>query len=141
MPYQYLDHQADLGIRGIGATLEEAFGQGAQAMLDAMANTRLVRPQLQFEQQCHAVDIPSLLIEWLNELLYQREVNDVLFCSARVLCIGHQDDEWTLKGLAMGEPLDLDRHEVHTEVKAATYSGLDYVVSGGQHIVQCVVDL
>jgi len=141
MPYEYLDHQADLGIRGIGATPEEAFGQGAHAMFEAMSNTQLVRPQQRFEQRCRAVDMPSLFVEWLNELLYQREVNDALFCSARVLRIERQGDEWTLEGLAMGEPLDPDRHEVHTEVKAATYSGLDYVLSGGQYIVQCVVDL
>jgi SHS2 domain-containing protein len=141
MPYEYLDHQADLGIRGIGVTPEEAFDQGAQAMLEAMSNTQLIRPRQQFEQRCRAIDVPSLFVEWLNELLYQREVNDVLFCSARVLRIDRQGDEWTLEGLAMGESLDPDRHEVHTEVKAATYSGLDYVASDRLYIVQCVVDL
>ena len=141
MPYEYLDHPADLGLRGIGTTPEEAFGEGAQAMLEAMSNTQLVRPQQQFEQRCCAVDIPSLFVEWLNELLYQREVSNVLFCSARVLRIDHQGDEWTLEGLAVGEPLDPHRHEVHTEIKAATYSGLDYVASDGQYVIQCVVDL
>lgn len=141
MPYEYLDHPADLGLRGIGTTPEEAFGEGAQAMLEAMSNTQLIRPRQQFEQRCRAVDMPSLFVEWLNELLYQREVSNMLFCSARVLRIDHKGDEWTLEGLAMGEPLDLCRHEVHTEIKAATYSGLDYVASDGQYIIQCVVDL
>ena len=36
MPYTYLDHEADVGIRAIGDTLEEAFQEGAKAMLNVM---------------------------------------------------------------------------------------------------------
>jgi SHS2 domain-containing protein len=46
-----------------------------------------------------------------------------------------------LEGVAHGEALDLSRHSVHTEVKAATYAGLDYRQSSGQHILECVLDL
>jgi SHS2 domain-containing protein len=48
---------------------------------------------------------------------------------------------WQLEGLANGEPLDPKRHEIHTEIKAATYSGLAYRHQGSQHVVQCVIDL
>jgi SHS2 domain-containing protein len=127
MPYEYLNHQADLGIRGIGATPEEALSQGAQAMLAAIADVNAVQERLQ--------------LEWLNELLYQREVNDVLFASAQVICLTHDERGWQLQGVAKGEPLDPERHEIHTEIKAATYSGLAYRHQGSQYVVQCVVDL
>ena len=141
MPYEYLDHQADLGIRGIGTTPEEALSQGAQAMLAAIADVNAVQEQQQFAQRCSAPDIPSLFVEWLNELLYQREVNDVLFASAHVTCMTHDERGWQLQGVAKGEPLDPERHEIHTEIKAATYSGLAYRHQGSQYVVQCVVDL
>jgi SHS2 domain-containing protein len=141
MPYEYLDHQADLGIRGIGATPQEALSEGAQAMLAAMANIDQIAGQQQFVQRCVARDIPSLFVEWLNELLYQREVNDVLFASARVTRLERSDQGWILEGIALGEPLDADRHEIHTEVKAATYYGLDYCVSQDRYVIQCVVDV
>jgi SHS2 domain-containing protein len=141
MPYEYLDHQADLGIRGIGMTPQEALSEGAQAMLAAMANTETVQRKQQFKQHCSAPDIPSLFVEWLNELLYQREVNDALFASARVVRLEQRACVWHLEGIAEGEPLDRDRHEVHTEVKAATYAGLAYRIQDNRHIVQCVVDL
>lgn len=147
MPYEYLDHQADLGIRGMGKTPEEALSEGAQAMLAAMADLETVDCTQQWTQHCTAPDIASLFVEWLNELLYQREVHQALFASARVLWLsqvvelGHNESSWTLEGLACGEPLDTSRHAVHTEVKAATYSGLDYRQEGDQYIVQCVVDL
>jgi SHS2 domain-containing protein len=46
-----------------------------------------------------------------------------------------------LEGVARGEPLDLERHTMRTEVKAATYAGLSYRQEGGQHILECVLDL
>lgn len=141
MPYEYLDHQADLGIRGIGATLQEALSQGAQAMLAAMYDVHRVRPERTLVQRCTAPDIPSLFVEWLNELLYQREVHDMLFACAQVNRLEQDAQGWTLEGTAHGEPIDADRHKIYAEVKAATYGGLEYRVQGGQHIIQCIVDL
>jgi SHS2 domain-containing protein len=141
MPYEYLDHQADLGIRGMGATPQEAFSQGAQAMLTAMANVDFVHPTTEFVQHCAAPDLPTLFVEWLNELLYQREVNDVLFASAQVTHMSESDTGWVLDGVAKGAPLDLEHHEIYTEVKAATYAGLDCHKEGDLWIVQCVIDL
>ena len=141
MSYEYLDHQADLGIRGIGSTLQEAFSQGAKAMLAAMANLETVRPRHKVLQRCTAPDIPSLFVEWLNELLYLREVKDWLFASAQVTRLEQDAEGWILEGVARGEAIDKERHEIYTEVKAATYSGLEYREREGQHIIQCVVDL
>lgn len=141
MPYQYLEHTADLGIRAIGDTLQEAFEQGAQAMLDATADTGAVKTTLTCQVTCSAPDIPALLIEWLNELLYQAEVHHALWQSARVDRLHQAEEEWTLEGVAEGEPLDPERHEFHTEIKAATYSGLSYRQDEGRHILECVLDL
>ena len=141
MPYQYLDHTADLGIRAIGDTLEDAFGQGAQAMLDAIADVQYLEPQLACPVTCSAPDIPALFCEWLNELLYLAEIHSTLWQRAGVTRLERTGAEWTLEGTAQGEPLDLDRHVLHTEVKAATYAGLAYRQSKGQHILECVLDL
>lgn len=141
MPYEYLDHTADLGIRGIGDTLEQAFGQGAQAMLAVISDVQQIEPQLDCQVTCTAPDVAALFCEWLNELLYQADVHDALWQSAEVTHLEQTDDEWTLEGVAHGESLDPDRHTLHTEVKAATYAGLAYRKSNGQHILECVLDL
>ena len=141
MPYEYLDHRADLGIRGIGETPEIALSQGALALLTAIADISTVRSELRFVQHCSAPDIPSLFVEWLNELLYQREVHDVLLACATVTRLVEDEHGWHLQGIAQGEPLDLERHHVRAEVKAATYSGLDYWREGDNYLIQCVVDL
>jgi SHS2 domain-containing protein len=141
MPYEYLDHTADMGVRGIGPTLERAFSEGALAMLAAMADLDRVQCSHSFPIRCTASDIPFLFVEWLNEILYQREVNDVLLAKACVTRIKQTQDGWTLEGTAYGEPLDLERHETHTEVKDATFSGLEYRHEGESHVVQCILDV
>ena len=142
MPYEYLDHTADLGLRATGATPQEALSEAAQAMLAAMADTTSIREKATFEQQCHATDVPALLVEWLNELLYQREVNDVLFASACVTELRQQEDgTWVLNGIAKGEPLDPDRHQLHTEIKGATYYGLQFECAADRCVIQCVLDV
>jgi SHS2 domain-containing protein len=141
MPYEYLDHTADLGIRGIGATLEEAFGEGALAMLAAMADLGKIEGSRCIPIRCAAPDIPALFVEWLNEILYQRQVNDVLLRSACVARIEHSDAGWTLEGTVCGQALDLDRHETYAEIKAATFAGLDYHRDQDLYVIQCILDV
>ncbi len=141
MPYEYLDHTADLAIRATGRTPKEALSEGAQAMLSAMADTATVRRQMRSVQHCTAPDIPSLFVEWLNELLYQREIQDVLFATARVVHLCSHAAAWTLEGVAEGEPIDLARHQVHTEIKGATYAGLQYQCTPERCMIQCVLDV
>ena len=141
MPYNYLEHTADLGIQGIGTSPQEAFEEGAQAMLAAMANIAKVECKQSYPLRCTAPDIPSLFVEWLNEILYQREVNDALLSRAQVTRLEHSDSGWTLEGVAWGEPLDPARHEAYIEVKAATYSGLEYIPGEQQYTIQCVLDV
>ena len=100
-----------------------------------------IKCEQQWTQRCVAPDIASLFVEWLNELLYQREIYGALFGRAYVARLEQAGREWILEGIACGEALDLHRHIIHTEVKAATYSGLDYYREQDLYIVQCVVDL
>jgi SHS2 domain-containing protein len=45
-------------------------------------------------------------------------------------------------GTAYGEPLDLEKHIVKTEVKAATYAGLSYKkVAEKKHVLECILDV
>jgi SHS2 domain-containing protein len=141
MPYEYLDHKADIGLRGIGATPEEALAEGARAMLHVMVNPETVTSSVEIPVRCRADDLESLFVALLNELLYLREVRATTLVDCRVTRLEQADEGWTLEGIAAGEPLAPDKHEFFTEVKAATYFGLKYYTEGGRHIFQCVVDV
>jgi len=141
MPYEYLDHKADIGLRGIGATLEEALAEGARAMLHVMVNPETVATTTEIPVCCRASDLESLFVALLNELLYLREVEATTLVDFRVTQLEQTSDGWMLEGIAAGEPLDADVHEFLTEVKAATYFGLKVYTEGDRHVVQCVVDV
>ena len=133
--YDYFEHQADVGIIGIGNTLEEAFVEGAKAMFQVMCEIKDVEAKEEVKIEVDASDQETLFVEWLNALLAQKDIKDMLFSDFDVKIEGN-----TLKGVARGETMDLDKHEVKTEVKAATYSQLK-IVKDKDYKVQCVVDV
>lgn len=141
MPYEYLDHEADVGVRGIGGTMEEALAEGARAMLHAMVNPKTVALDTEIEVCCEADDLEALFVALLNELLYLREVKATTLVDVRVTHLREMDEGWALEAVALGEPLNPSKHEFHTEVKAATYFGLKYYMEDGWHVFQCVVDV
>jgi len=141
MAYEYLDHEADVGIRACGATLEEAIAEGARAMFGVMTDINQVGRSVEVPIRCQADDPAALFVECLNELLFQSDVRHLLFADFQVTQLAHTDAGYTLEGVARGEPLDATKHDLWTEVKAATYAGLRYDVEDGRHTLQCVLDV
>lgn len=139
MNFELLEHEADVGIRGWGKTVEEAFENGARAMFSVMVNLEKVEPRNEIKVEVKAEDITSLFIEWLNALLAQRDISEMVFSDFAVKIEGNK--EVSLSGKARGEPLDQEKHEIRTEVKAATYFGLKSGEEKGMHFFQCVLDI
>lgn len=139
MTYKYLEHEADVGILAIGDTLEGAFSEGAKAMFNVMVDIEGVKPKDKVEIKCKAKDIPALFIEWLNELVNKKDVEEMFFSEFEVNIKKNKDYELT--GKAIGEKINLDIHQVKTEVKAATYSGLKFEKKGNKYHLQCVLDI
>lgn len=134
--YETFEHLADIGVRGYGKSLEEAFGNGAKAMFSVIADINAVKPSERTEVHCEAEDPEMLFVEWLNSLLSAAHLSGALFCNFKV-----EIKDRKLKGWAWGERLDQERHHVMTEVKAATYSMLKVGREGDVYIAQCVVDV
>ena len=142
MPYTYLDHEADVGIRASGASVEEAFEEGAKAMLNVMWDISTIEERRNVSIECEARDVPELFVEMLNEILFKQGVEELAVARLKIDEIKRQESgRYKLKGIVFGEPLDIDKHAVKTEVKAATYAGLKYENKEGKHILQCVVDV
>jgi SHS2 domain-containing protein len=140
MAYKLLPHEADIGVQGIGSTVEEAFEEGAKAMFDVMVEIKKVELKNTVDVECEAYDIEALFVEWLNNLLAKRDIDDMVFSKFEVK-IEKKDNRYHLKGKAHGEKLDQEKHKIKTEVKAATYSGLKHEEKEGKHYMQCVLDI
>lgn len=135
--WEHFHHQADIGIRGIGETLEAAFEAGAVALMAVVCSPEKVQPKIAVRIECEADEKDLLFADWINALIYEMDVRKMLFGRFEVAIEDHK-----LTGRAWGEPVDYDRHDVAVEVKAATFMELKaYKDNGGQWVVQCVVDV
>jgi len=135
--FETFDHGADIGIRGFGRTLEEAFVNGAKAMFSIMVDIEKVNGKEKREVRCEAPDREILFVEWLNQLLSIAHLEKMLFSDFAV----NIKDDTLLTGYGEGEKIDKSRHPLLTEVKAATYSMLKVEKHNDLYIVQCVVDV
>lgn len=139
MPFKYLEHTADAGIVGIGNTPEEAFAEGAKAMFNLMVDIDKVKPIEEVDIKCSSAELDTLFVGWLGELLLQKDITGLIFSDFEVHI--QQQGEFKLKGKAWGEQLNPSKHNIKTEVKAATYYGLKLEKKDQEYWVQCVVDI
>ena len=135
--WEHFPHQADIGVRGLGATLEEAFAQAALALTAVIADPADVAPKEMIRLSCEAPDAELLLVDWLNVLIYEMATRNMLFSRFEVHLEGNH-----LAAQAWGEALEAVRHRPAVEVKGATYTALKVVQqSDGGWLAQCVVDV
>jgi SHS2 domain-containing protein len=135
--WEHFPHMADIGVRGIGATREQAFEQAALAMTAVIADPAGVAPREAVEIECEAPDEELLLAEWLNALVYEMSTRKMLFSRFVVRFGGTR-----LAGEAWGEGVDSNRHHPAVEVKGATYTELKVSErEDGTWVAQCVVDV
>jgi len=138
IPYwEHFPHEADMGVRGVGATREQAFEQAALAMLSVITDPQTVVAHEAIEIRCEAPDDELLLVDWLNALVYEMATRHLLFGRFSVQITGQ-----ALVGHAWGEALDVARHQPAVEVKGATYTGLRVAQEAdGSWVAECVVDV
>ncbi|MHC4061696.1 MAG: archease [Planctomycetota bacterium] len=135
--WQHYPHQADIGIRGFGATKEQAFEQTAVALTAVITNPAKVSPVEEVAVKCAAPDDELLLVDWLNGLLYEMDTRQMLFSRFEVRIDGGE-----LAGRAWGEKIDVSKHDPVVEVKAATYTELSVRQDEkGVWTAQCIVDV
>jgi SHS2 domain-containing protein len=134
--YQKFDHGADVGIKGIGKDLNQAFTETAKAMFDVMVDIGKINPGRKVKIEVKAENKEELLVEFLNKLLSEADLKNMVFSEFQVLIKFNK-----LKALAFGEKLSPKKHNIKTEVKAATYSMLEIGQEGENFYAQCVIDV
>jgi SHS2 domain-containing protein len=125
MGYSFVDHTADVAADLTGRTLGELFQSAAQAFTDTVTEISRVRPLVTQSVTLEAGTLEDLLVDWLNELLYRFEVQDMLFSVATVRVEDEKRDGCSrLTGTVVGELFDPSRHPIRVLVKSATYHAL-----------------
>ena len=135
--WEHFPHQADIGVRGIGATKAEAFEQAAMALTSVVAELHTIEAVEPLELTCEAEDDETLLVEWLNLLVYEMSTRRMLFSRFDIF-VGEKQ----LKARIWGEVINTKKHRPVVEVKAVTYYDLAVLqMTDGRWMAQCVVDV
>jgi SHS2 domain-containing protein len=134
--FEILDHTADVGIIACGADLKQAFANAAKGLFSLITELDDVDEILHRDAELTATDEESLLVEWLNELIYQFDTEGIIFKRFDISRL----DNTRLKARGYGEKVDKSRHRLKTGVKAATYHMLKVEKSDGFR-VQVLFDI
>lgn len=134
--WEHYSHTADMGIRGFGESMEEAFANAAVALVAINVDPEKVRHETKIQIICHEEDIELLFIAWLSNILYEMSTRKMFFSKFQA-----EIHDGQLTGYAWGEKLDLKKHEPVVEIKGISYSNLKVTQENGKWIAQCIVDI
>ncbi len=134
--WEHFPHGADVGIRGIGATLEEAFEMGAVALTAVISDPEKIAPQIQVSIEIREVEPELLFLDWINRLIYEMDVTKVIFSQFKV-----KISKEGLVAQVRGDTMDSQRYDLAVEVKGATMTELKVFLHNGLWMAQCVVDV
>jgi len=115
--FEIVNHTADVGIIADGADIRQAFANAARGLFSLITELDDVQEVLHRDIEVTAADEESLLVEWLNELIYLFDVENIIFKRFDIIELGST----RLKARRYGEKVDRSRHKLKTGVKAATY--------------------
>jgi tRNA nucleotidyltransferase (CCA-adding enzyme) len=133
----HFPHDADVGVCGIGPTLEKAFEQAALAMTAVVTNPAKINLTESINIECTAPNAELLLLDWLNALIFEMATRVMIFGDFSVAIDGCR-----LHGIATGEAISVERHNPAFEIKGATLTELAVVEDRpGEWRAQCVVDV
>lgn len=137
-----IEHVADMGIHGWGSSCADAFEETAEAMFELMAELEGLESDRDVAVSCEGTDLEELLVEFLNRLILQADIEDVVLERVTIDRLEYTGGRWLLTARARGLPREQAAGRFLIEVKAATYYGASVRESSeGRWEARCVVDL
>jgi SHS2 domain-containing protein len=135
MPYEIIEHTADVGIRAVAPTLAGVFEEIASGLFEIMD---CYRPEVAAREERQidvtGADTGALLVAFIDELLFVQESDTSVFTKLTIVHI----DEQHLRALVGLAPAVGD---LGTAVKAATYHQLEVTGGGGEWRARVYLDV
>jgi len=135
--FELRGHTADVAVAARGGALGEAFAAVAAGLAAAMCDEIPDTGGERHEIEVRAEDRESLLFDYLDELIYRRDVESVLPVDHEAR-VGETNGEWRLTGSFRGVPL---ADVVARDVKAVTYSEMCVERDGEEWTAYVVLDV
>ena len=120
IPFEYLEHTADIKFRAYGKTPAEMLSNAAAALFKSMVEPATIHVKETWKVELKAFDLEDLAYQWLNEIVFLFETESAVFATFSVNLEQDGTESWRLLAEIGGERIDLERHSFENEVKAIT---------------------
>jgi SHS2 domain-containing protein len=117
MSFELRPHTADVAVAATGATLGETFAATADGLAAATCEA-VPETGERFSLTVRAEGREALLFDYLDQLIYERDVRGVLPVD-NAATVSESGEEWVIEASARGVPLS---EITARDVKAVTYS-------------------
>jgi len=124
-----LDHATDAFIEVTAKDLKEAFSVTADAVINITLDQDKVEEKEEKEFSAKGKDLRYLLFSWLEEITFVLITEG--FATRRIEFDILENDGFTIKAKAFGEPLDFQKHNFKVEIKAPTFYEMKIEQNGG----------
>ena len=138
MKFKFLEHTADAKMQAFGATLEEAFSNAALGMFNVMVDTSKIKQVKKHLFTIKSENEESLLYDFLEHLLFLIDSEDFLLSEVLEFTI-IRNKVLTLVARVIGD--NHTNQEVHSYIKAVTYSEMFIKKEKGKYVIQVVFDI
>jgi SHS2 domain-containing protein len=136
-PFEIVDHTADISIKAYGNNLRELFENAALGMFNILADLEGITTSTELKMKVDAPDREELLVEWLDELLFNFYTKQIIFCEFKIIGLTDNNLTANVKGRFVGE----NKNRLKTEIKAATRHDLQIKKKEDGYEVQIVFDV
>lgn len=136
--YKFRDDltRADVAFNATGDTLDELFKSCALAVMEVMVDLKSVSKVETRVIELSNDDNEKLLFEFLEEIVYLKDADYILFCDFDV-----KISNGKLRCVCYGEKIDYEKQKTKVDIKAITYHHFKLAKIMGKWEATVIVDI
>jgi SHS2 domain-containing protein len=131
---------ADIAFEAFGKNLNELFENSSLALCATMVEPKTMAAKVKKIFKMQNKEINNLLVDFLNELVYYKDAESLLFPKVKV-SITEKNSLYHLAAEAAGDKIDFKKHKVKADVKAATWHMFELQKSKKGWMARVVLDI
>lgn len=135
--YKLLPHPSDICIEVEGKNLKELFINSARAVVSELGKIKRKTGTKRLLLKINGIDIESLLINWLQEVLYNFYVRGLIFANGKIKKITEKELAIEVEFIKF-TPRSF---EAKKEIKAITYHNIKIERKANSYVVNLLLDI
>ena len=137
MPYQTIDHTADIGIAVQADNVETLFTEAARALSELIFGKRAFAATETVTLAVKGSDWPDLMINWLRELLFLWNGENKITGPVTIQRI----EQFTVEATVPVDNTPCDPRDIFNEIKAVTYHAIEVEQKDGGWQARIIFDI